>query len=393
MHKLAFIATSYIRKYDGVSVYSENLLQQLLYQIDNIKREIKLDIFVREDSYDLLKERIIIPKEINRYANINFISVSGKSYPTRLLKLTAMLYKRGKYDLVYMPNPMPVIFTPGKKMKTIHDFSFKIAPEYYSTFEKIYSDFLRKIAIKFDDAIGYISQSTKKDFERFYGITDKDKTFIYLPNGIPFKVQKQERPSKEDFEKKFTQKKLKILIVGRINRHKGFDRVLRFVKYLDSISKEDKQFENIQIHIVGKKTKETDELLNDYKPQNVQLNFPGFISDEELNVLYKTSHFCFFLSRNEGYGLPLVESLWLKTIPVLSNIPIFREIMEEDYPLFEDKNLEENIYKFIKNIFNEKDYREKIYNHIEKVVKKEKKGYEIAAKNLLNYIGYTRNEK
>ncbi len=389
MIKLAFVSTSYITKYDGVSVYTENLLQEIINKINEVKKGIQIDVYVQESSYSLLKERIKFPDDIENFAKINFIPVSGKFFPLRLLNLTRYLYKNGKYDVVYMSNPMPIILAPGKKIKTIHDFSFKVAPEFYSLFAKIYSDFLRKISIKFDDALGYISETTKKDFEKFYGITEKEKNFIYLPNGIPFKVLKQKRPSLEEVESKFKNKNLKIVVVGRINRHKGFDRVLQFVKYADKKIEEDNYFSSIEINMVGKETSETKEILQNYKPSNIKLNFLGFLTDEELNKLYKESQFCFFLSRNEGYGLPLVESLWLRTIPILSDIPIFREIMGNEFPLFSDKTgYDKNIYSFIKDIFENKEYRKEILNHIDKVVEKEKKGYKIAAENLLKYIGY-----
>ncbi len=389
MHKLAFVATSYITKYDGVSVYAENLLQEVINFIAKEKKAIKLDIYVQEASFELLKDRINIPTDINNFAKINFISVPGKNFPIRLINLTKLLYKNGKYDVVYMTNPMPVIFAPGRKVKTIHDFSFKVAPEYYSTFAKIYSDLLRRIAIKFDDALGYVSETTKRDFERFYGVTEKEKRFLYLPNGIPFKVKKQKRPSMEEIENKFKNKDLKILLVGRINRHKGFDRVLEFTKFADKIIKEDNYFNNIEIDVVGKKTAETESIIGDYKPKNIKLNFCGYLSDDELNELYRNSQFFFFLSRNEGYGIPLVESLWLKTIPVLSDIPIFREIMGDNYPLFsESTGYGESIYNFIKDVYSDKSYRKQILNKMESIVDKEKDKYSLAAKNLLNYLGY-----
>ena len=388
-NKLAFVATSYIKKYDGVSVYTENLLQEIINLVNKKRKYLHIDVYVKKESLNLLKSRISIPENLDKgILNLNFIPVQGNNIIIRTFNLTKLLYKNGKYNLVYMANPMPVIFTPGPKIKTIHDFSFKIVPEYYSIVSKLYSDFLRKITIKFDDAIGYISESSKKDFEKFYNISEKDKRFIYLPNGIPFKIQKIERPSVLDIEKKFSDKNLKIVVVGRINRHKGFDRILEFVKYVDENFNQN-TFKSIQINIVGKKTKETESLIKDYKPQNIQLNFLGFLPDEELNQMYLNSHFCFFLSRNEGYGLPLIESLWMRTIPILSDIPIFREIMGKDYRFFSDETgYDKAIYEFIEEVFKDKEYRKKILNKIDKIIEKEKEGYKLAAKNLLDFMRY-----
>jgi len=389
-NKLAFIAISYIKKYDGVSVYAENLLQEIINIVDERKKYLYIDVYVKGESLSLLRSRIHIPKNLDKnILDIRFIPVKGNNTITKTFYLTQLLYKNGEYDLVYMTNPMPVIFTPGPKIKTIHDFSFKVVPEYYSMVARLYSDFLRRISIKFDDAIGYISKSSLEDFKKFYKVSEKNKKFIYLPNGIPFKILKMRRPSIESIEEKFNKNYLKIIVVGRINRHKGFDRVLQFVKYIDKIFQRINLFDDIEVNIVGKQTSETNLILNGYFPNNVKLNFLGFLPDNELNKLYEESHFCFFLSRNEGYGLPLIESLWMRTIPILSNIPIFREIMGEDYIFFSDKTgYDKAIYEFIEQIFKNKEYRMKIINKIDKIVEKEKNGYKIAAKNLLSFMGY-----
>ena len=43
--KIAFVATSYIKNYDGISVYTENLLLEFLIQIKN--EDILVDIYTR----------------------------------------------------------------------------------------------------------------------------------------------------------------------------------------------------------------------------------------------------------------------------------------------------------------------------------------------------------
>ena len=99
------------------------------------------------------------------------------------------------------------------------------------------------------------------------------------------------------------------------------------------------------------------------------------------------SHFCIFLSRNEGYGLPLVESMWFKSIPIISNIPIFNELMTDKYPKFDDKsNYPSSIVSFVTRIFNDEEYLKDQKEFIETIVLKEQSAYELSARNLLKFI-------
>lgn len=380
---IAFIATGYIPKYDGISVYTENLLLQFLKLVKN-DNEIKIDIYIGLSVLELLEKRIFQEKLLTD--NINIITVNDKSTIYKLIHLNLKLITKIKYDMIFMTNFMPTMFLLPKTVKVIHDFSVNNFPELYSKNYLKYHNFLLWYAKKFDHAIGYISNTTLEDLNIFHGINHSNKKLLYCQNGIPFKVKNHERPTEEFGLNKYNTKDLELLVVGRINRHKGFDRILDFCKYFDT-SNEISNFNNVRLNIVGKQTDETTQIFKNLKLKNIELKFHGFLYDDELNSLYKTSHFCLFLSRNEGYGIPLVEALWFRTIPIISNIPIFSEIMSEEYPKFDDNtNYTSSIVTFIDKIFKDNTYLKEHKEFLEFIVSKEKDGYEIAAKNLLNFI-------
>jgi len=382
---LAFVATAYIPKYDGISVYTENILRELLLSEKVQNQELFVDIYIGENVLELLSERL---KDSNiKQENVRFIPVTTSNFYKKILDLTMQLRKHTPYDLVFMTNFMPTVFLGLKTVKVLHDLSINHYPDLYPSYYKYYHDFLIRHAKTFDDAIGYISKTTLADMERFYNINEQNKKLLYVPNGIPFKVKRYTRPEVSEIEKKYDLQELDLLVVGRINKHKGFDRILEFCKYYDMASNQTKSFEKITLHFVGKQTSETEGMLQDLHLQNIQLVFHGFLDDEGLNTLYKKSHFCFFLSRNEGYGLPLIEALWFRCIPIISDIPIFNEIMGSSYPKFNDTTgYTKAIVNFIDDIFLSVSYRKNIADEIEKIVMKERNGYKLAATNLLAYI-------
>ncbi|MBP6163243.1 MAG: glycosyltransferase [Aliarcobacter sp.] len=382
MKKIAFVATAYIKNYDGISVYTENLLLEFLKQIQD--EDISVDIYTGSSVIELLKNRISKENLLNEKISIK--SVNDSKFISKILDLNFQLIKNAKYDLIFMSNFMPTVFLASKTLKVIHDFSVNNFSELYSKGYLKYHNMLLSYAKYFDHAIGYISNTTLADLNKFHKINPSNKKLLHLQNGIPFKVKNYERPSDEQSLEKYKKRDLSFLVVGRINKHKGFDRILEFCEYFDK-TENINSFDSVTLNIVGKQTDETTQIFKDLNLQNIKLVFHGFLSDEDLNPLYIKSHFCLFLSRNEGYGIPLVEAMWFKSIPIISNIPIFDEIMTNEYPKFDDKtNYTSSIVEFVNKIFDDITYLKKQKEFIETIVLNEQTGYEKAAKNLVKFI-------
>ncbi len=387
MKRLAFVATGYIKKYDGVSVYIENLLRALKQHQQVQNGFISIDIFVGKSVATLLEERIDIDNLM--IPTISIIPVSEKNIFIKTVDLQRKLWFMQKYDVVFMANVMPIFFTRAKCVKVIHDLTIKQTPELFSKFRHLYIDFLIKSMISFDHAIGYISESTKQDIKRFYKVDDKAE-FLYVPNGIPSKVQNYPKVSSAEIIQKHQNSHLEFIVVGRIDKAKGFDRILTFLKYFEFTLEQKEDFSKVIVHIVGKQTPQTKQIFKDADFHNIELIFHGFIEDKKLNILYKKSHFSFFLSRNEGYGLPLVEAMWFGAIPIVSDIPIFNEILGKEYPKFNDQTgYESLVNKFLLKTHKDKDFLKHTIDRLELIVEKESAGYNKAAQNLVIFINST----
>ena len=291
MKKIAFVATGYILKYDGISVYTENLLLEFLKIIDENKN-LHIDIYIGKSVYQLLKERIF--KENITNPNMRIIEVKDNSFISKIMDLNFKLIKNGKYNLIFMSNFMPTLFLPSKTIKVIHDFSVNHFSELYSKNYLKYHNFLLWYAKYFDYAIGYISNTTLADMQTFHGINPNNKSLLYLPNGIPFKVRNFNRPNIDIVNEKYKNRDIQLLVVGRINKHKGFDRILELCKYLDDNYSSLNHFKSITLNIVGKQTNETEDIFKNLNLKNIVLKFHGFLYDNELNDLYIKSHFSLF---------------------------------------------------------------------------------------------------
>ncbi len=383
--KIAFVATGYIKKYDGVSVYTENLLKEFLALELSTNSQREIDIYIGKSVRKLLEDRVLEQSDKKR-ENIRFIEIVDSNFFLKMGDLVVKLLRNGRYKLIFATNFMPLFLLPSHVVKVIHDFSPEVSPQLYSKFFKLYHSFLLKSGKWFDGAIGYISEATKQDLEKYYHVNEENKKLIHLPNGVPFKVKNYQRPDISVLEK-YDSKEISFLVVGRVNKAKGFDRILTFCRYFDTHLQSKTEFSGAVLHIAGKQTDETKEIFKNSNFSKIKVIFHGYMDDASLNALYTSSQFCFFLSRNEGYGLPLVEALWFRSIPIISDIPIFNEIMGADYPKFNNKiGYTVTVNNFLTKLIKEKDFLKLIIDKLESVLEKEQDGYKKSAHNLTEFI-------
>ena len=384
--RIACIATGYIPRYDGISVYTENLFDAFLERIAEEQKGYEIDLYIGKSVEGLIRKRLL-SRHAKDGVSCRLIAVEDRTFFHKMASLYLLLLRHGRYEVIFATNFMPLVLLPGRIMKVIHDLSPEINPHLYSPFHRFYHAALLKSAKRFDNAIGYISRTTREDLEKFYAIDDRSCRLVYLPNGVPFKVSRFPRPPEERFEEKFATSSLSMLVVGRLNRAKGIDRILSFCRYFDDYLCREGIFDEVVLHFTGKQTPETTALFEDAAFEKIEIVFDGFLDDAQLNRLYRQAHFCIFLSRNEGYGLPLVEAMWFRAIPLLSDIPIFREIMGKSYPLFgEEAGFEEKMAAWMVRIFQDPAYRAEVEAYIEKVLAHERGGYRRAAENLIAWI-------
>ena len=87
--------------------------------------------------------------------------------------------------------------------------------------------------------------------------------------------------------------------------------------------------------------------------EDKRFSFPGYVSDDQLKILYKNALANILVSREEGFGFSYFEAASQKTPSILSDIEIFYETSGEA-ALFVDQNSPDSIAKGIKKISEDK---------------------------------------
>ncbi len=382
--RIAVVAISYIARRDGISVYTESLLVEFLAAARDAGRALTIDVFACGDAAGILEERLIarLGEDPGTPVAVNVVATPGDGLWTKYLEIPRRV-RRGRYDAVVLPNLQPVWLPADRTLAILHDLTYRVAAPHFPFWRRVYMDLLTRFWLMRTRTVGCISESGEADLLRYYPASARRRR-LQLPNGLPEKIAAQPRPSTGETERALTDNVIDLLFVGRLNRLKGFDRICRLCEWLEAYCAE--QGLTARIHVVGKDTAESAELLGSLRSNHVSLERHGYLDDDALNALYRRSGFCLFFSRNEGFGLPVLEGIWQGCVPLLSDIGVFHEVMGEGYPLFaDDERGHSATIAFIHRVRTDAAYRGEILARMEDALSRWEQGYARAARRLLEW--------
>ncbi|MBO4724429.1 MAG: glycosyltransferase family 4 protein [Bacteroidaceae bacterium] len=207
---------------------------------------------------------------------------------------------------------------------TIHDVAFKTFPDMYHAIDRFTYDRKWRHACRTANRIIAISESTKQDIIRFYGVEPDRIDIVYQPvNSIYYTNEKGVCPVSLE---PYVNGKPYMLYVGSINSRKN---LLGIVKTIELLPKE------IQIPLIvigdGREYKQkVSDYIAEHKLQNLIIFSPEKVGTEGLRYLYSNARMLVYPSFYEGFGLPVVEALLSHCPVVTSNVSSLPEAAGPD---------------------------------------------------------------
>ena len=214
-------------------------------------------------------------------------------------------------DAVFLPNFLVPFGIRLPVYAIMHDLAFLDVKETTKgTPDRLIKRTLLKRCMKRAKEISCVSAFTKERCKHYYGKLAA-KCFVNY-NGISQSVASyacsHAVPEKAD----------EIVYVGNVKPHKGLKTLLAAFSRLEGETK---------LKIIGEKEHFLTGLdLDESAYRNVE--FTGRLSDEELLPAIARAKYLVLPSVYEGFGLPPLEALVLGTQPIVSEIPVFREVYE-----------------------------------------------------------------
>ncbi|PIF04230.1 MAG: hypothetical protein CSA86_02610 [Arcobacter sp.] len=260
-------------------------------------QEIELFLLDIQNYTFLKKETIEIEKIIAKENTVFFDIDSAWNAP----------YKR---DVLY-----PILKNNGFLIYNfIHDLIPILMPELVHDLTVKNFDIFIKTVYKYSDLVLFNSHSSQKDFIEYKDNLEIKRYIATRTVGLGSDFLQSSIPVTNSLYQELLDKKY-ILFVGTIEPRKNQEEVL------DAFDILAQRFPDLHLVFIGKKGWKIDSLINKIKNHSLlNKRFYWFddIDDDTLSHFYKNAFIVTYLSKYEGYGLPIVESLQYNNITIAS---------------------------------------------------------------------------
>lgn len=212
--------------------------------------------------------------------------------------------KMHKPDLLISPDGGIPVDTKVKTLSVIHDLNFEHYPEdlpegvrnyYRNTYRKIANAATRLVTV---------SHFSKKDLEQTYGIDEGKTDVVY--NGAGAQFSPLDPNSIATVRKQYAEGQPYFLFVGSIHQRKNLPNMMKaFTAFRE------RHQEKYKFIMAGAKRWWNQEMEDAFEksPYQRDIVFTGRVADDALPALTAAATALLFVSRFEGFGIPIIEAM------------------------------------------------------------------------------------
>lgn len=297
---LNIVCLAYRNQPDGVGRYFENLVKEVLQNnVDSVNAIIPSE--GRENFSQFIENNFLT----DRFGELRITYLKG----IRSISCQFVLLKLIRQKVIFT-GLCPCIHL-GPNLRVIHDITFATNPDSLDN-KQVLKKYVAFFISSISGTMVPISPETKREVQRKFPFLKFNPPF-FLPNGLPYFLKQYPRRDLRGFEF-VSSSKIKVCVVGSLNKHKGADRLIEFL-----ISFSRGFGGKISCDIVGKVEEPWVSHLQSLNYDNLNISIHGFCSDSFLvDILYSAQVMCIF-SRNEGFGLTVLEGIHAGCLPIMSS--------------------------------------------------------------------------
>ena len=218
---------------------------------------------------------------------------------------------------------------------TIHDLIFKLFPEHHKRLNYWYLNWAVPIFAERASHLIAVSEASKRDVVREYGIDPSKITVIYEAADTNFRPPSQAEI--DGVRQKYNLPDEFLLHLSTIEPRKNLTRLVDALKIVR------RNRPNLQFRLVGSKGWLYDDFFAKLERENLtEIVQPlGWVPDEDLPAVIAAASLAVQPSLYEGFGLPILEHMGTGQVVAASNAASHPEVGGEAAAYFDPNNVEE----------------------------------------------------
>jgi glycosyltransferase involved in cell wall biosynthesis len=236
------------------------------------------------------------------------------------LRLSAELALHPPSLLLVPAHVLPLIH-PRRSVVTIHDLGYLREPQAHRPLDRLYLDLSNRYHVRAATRLLAISQATKDDLVRRYGVRPERVTVTYLAAGEEMRPV-EDPASVAELKSRLGLAGDYLLYVGTLQPRKNLERLVQAFALVAA------QRPALQLVIAGKKGWMYEEIFAQVRRLGLEgrVVFPGYVAVEDLPALYTGALAFVFPSLYEGFGMPVLEAMACGAPVVASNTSSLPEV-------------------------------------------------------------------
>jgi glycosyltransferase involved in cell wall biosynthesis len=230
------------------------------------------------------------------FRSLEGVRLLVKDIPSRNLRLAWFqlwfAFRSGRYDLIHSVGNMGMLFGRAPQVITIHDLYERVSPERFSVTKRFLMRILISISGARAKAIVAVSENTRRDIGRFYPRLAGKTRVVYSGNKFPV-VQRVPEGPRRDF-----------VFVGTLEPGKNLPHILEAFARFPGRGRH-------RLKVVGAKGWGQSRIPGLIASLGIgrEVDFLGYVPDDELSRIYAASVALIVASSYEGFGLPVIEAM------------------------------------------------------------------------------------
>lgn len=262
-----------------------------------------------------------------------------------------------------LSNELPIGFKQAKckKVVTIHDVIFKRHPKWYKAADRKIYDKKVQQACNDADKIIAISEATKQDLLEFYKVDEKKIEIVYQSCN-PIFYDSENIPFRNEIIQKYKLDRPFVLYVGSFMDRKH---PVELIKAFEKIK--DKTDHDLIMIGNGPLKEAIENYIFDHN-LDTRVRIYSSFPTSDLPPMYQLATCFVYPSIIEGFGIPIIESLYSKTPVITYDGSCFRETAGEGAIYLNELNadsISQSILFLLENEDKQKELSDKGYQHVQ----------------------------